>query len=763
MTLVFVSSRFGRCLGLGVLSLAFTIFAPVLFSSCAPKPIAEPTPSFANTPVTLLFVPPLIGAEKAVRTPVPEAERMTINEESVIGWVSPPEKNLTFPISLREGAHLSFRVGIATDNAVKNGDIVAIAEYEPFDIVDRGHGAKRELYRSEFRSDANWPHKWQDVEVDLTGIPPGHSLLRFRAEGSLATDPNVTLMWGQPTVFYPAERKHRNVLLIGVDTLRRDALSAFGGRVEVTPNLQRLAESGTAFDRAWSQAPFTVPSFASMLTGRFPADLSPTLATETLPLSADTLAETLLQNGFATSMICGNVYIGNDKSGFDQGVEGNWFRVNATPPDSVEKAKEFMDRSTDRDWFLFLHFMDPHGPYDPPQEFIDKLCDPSYRGKYKTAFEDGLPWQLATSIPPEKEIRRARELYDAEVADVDAAVGDLFAYLDDNGLLNETLIIIAADHGEEFFEHGQFEHGQSVYEEMVHLPLIVWGPDFPQGSHIDTPVGNIDIAPTILKFTGLRVPDDFPGSPLTNVIAGDFNKDRSIFGEGNLRRGSHAKFAVDWPYKCIVDFFTGEVSLYDFSADPGEKSDVSERYPLITEALSSKTRLAMVPLQTTFILTIIGDSKDGPAGFSGTVRIPGGIAFAAATGTSDSDSYSAEGDTIRFDFSSATTIEEPAKALIILPAPGGDTIEVSVLADGKVDPGRFYPYASSAPEPSGSATVKVSDLPWPNRIPADVRARPVALYVMGIPGFPRGETGAFENVELDPEVREQLRALGYVN
>ncbi len=717
--------------------------------------------SFADTPTSLLFVTPYVGSEKSIGDPAPESARMTLDEESVAGWLNPVEKILRFPVNLDEGARLTFRLGVISETNIEPGDLVAKIEY----ISDESDTAESEstlLYETQIDPGSEYLNKWVHTEIDLSEVKSGRGYLRFITEGSLAGNTDVRILWGQPAIYYPEEQKYKNIILIGVDTLRLDALSVYGGRAEITPNLHRLMESGTNFTRAWSQAPFTVPSFASMLTGLYPSDLSVTLAFDQLSAQPTTIAEMLLLNNFATAMICGNTYLGNEKSGFEQGMEGLWYHLSATPSDSVARAKDFIEREMDRDFFLFLHFMDPHGPYDPPENFIESLCDPDYEGQYKDVFDNGRDWQVLSTPPPEHEINRARCLYDAEVADIDQAVGELFSYLEENEMLENTLIIFAADHGEEFFEHGQFEHGQSLYEEMVHMPLMVWGPGFPQDEVSDTLVANIDIVPTILNYTGLPVPGIFPGVPLQEIVDDVPDEERIILGEGNLRRSSHRKFAIDWPHKCIVDYFTGDARLYDLVNDPMEYTDISDGNPEITQRLSREATLGMLPIQTVFVIIVIGDPENGPDRFTGTVKVPGGIAFSIDSGFLDGDEFSVEGEIMEFDVSSHSDNE--IKALIIIPAPGADAIEATMLADGEIDPERFYPYGTSTPEPSGSATVSIHDFSWPNRIPEDGLERPVSCYIMGIPGFPRDNmTGEFENVELDPETKEQLRALGYIN
>ena len=737
------------------------IFLPAvmlaLMAGCATGPHPEP-PEFEYT-VSLLQYPPFIKNEITWHDPDAQPIRLVVNNESVAGWLSPEEKVLRFPVQLNEGAHLTFRLGAVSEGSLQSGDLKVRVEFET--VLD-SETIRETVYEDEMVPGSNWSNNWKDADIDLSewGLCEGD--LYFILDGPMSDRDDVRVLWGQPAVYCDNERINRNVILIGVDTLRADALDVYGGRGEVSPNLRNFSESATTFYRTWGQAPFTVPSFASMLTGLYPADIIPTLATGQLPPNTRSIAGLLLEHGISTGMICGNAYMGNENSGFQPGMESLWYSHNANPAETLEAAKVFIERERNRDWFLFLHFMDPHGPYDPPPEYINSLCDPSYIGNYMTSFMDGMEWQLLPpNIPSQYEIDRAKSLYEAEVAELDNAIGGLTEFLEQNGMQENTLIVFSSDHGEEFFEHGQFEHGQSLYEEMVRLPLIVRGFEFPENERINTPVGNIDIAPTILEFFGLDVPDKYHGIPLQDIVSGEVPNDRIIFSEGKLRRGNHTKCAIEWPYKCTLDFFTGETRLYHLTEDPDEFFDLSGRYPELVERLSGEMILRMPPMLTTFALFILGDPEGGPGRLSGTINVPGGIAYSTDYGLTEEDQYSVDGDTINWDFNTNRGIE--IKALVVIPVQGHNIIEATLRADGEIDPARFFPYSSGTLEPSGSATIDVFEVPWPAQIPPDAMDRPVACYILGIPGFPRDGSPDFEQTELDPETIEKLRALGYVN
>ncbi len=753
-------SRLSFSNSLRILSIAVLMI--VLPVSCAPNDESGiPLPADS-----LLLRTPYMGDETELRDPPPATKRIYRDESSVEGWLDPPLSMLRFPVELRESPRLMFRLGMDSRISFQPGDLKLRVEYHPESEdthSEIGETIKYILFQTTPETNPVSMFQFINFDIDLSEYAPGKGELRFISEGRLSGNDDIDILWGQPVIYYPNERRNKHVLLIGVDTLRFDVLSIYGGRDELTPNIQRLVGTGTVFTNNHGQAPFTGPSFGSMLTGKYPSGIAPTISTVHIPPYATTVAERLRDRAWATSMVCGNPYLGSERSGFTEGMESVWYRNHATPDVTVDRTIEMIELNHSRDIFMFIHIMDPHFPYDPPLDLIDSLCDRRYRGRYRTEFNDMAEWNFLTEAPPDYEVTRVKELYDAEVADMDRAIGRLFEYLETNELLENTLVILASDHGEEFFEHSQYGHGQSLYEEMIKLPLVVWGEGFPGGTTIDTTVSNIDIVPTILDYLGEPIPDDLPGIPLQDIASGEFSEDRMIFGEGNLRRGYHTKFVIDWPYKCITDYFTGETMLFNLEEDPGEMNDLSRENPELTGKMSMEGTLRMPPLATMFVVFIAGDPQDSPSRFTGMLTIPGGVAASKALGLVAGDDYYTDGDSIHFDFNPDTEPGDPNKALIIFPYKGGSSIVATVLMDGMVDPERFYPYGSDIPEPSGQATVNVYDLPWPNRMPVDIHERPAACYILGIPGFPPDEDVEFDYRELEPQTLDQLRALGYIN
>ncbi len=753
-----------------VLLSRFPITVTILFFlilGCNPvDQINPPSPPPASS---LLLQIPYVGDETEIRTHPPQPVRMVLNENSVHSWLDPSEAMLRFPVEIRESARLSLSLGAITRVPIHIGDLIMRIEYVPEELPPESSESANDrpsppvigepvtLFQTTPVESPMCFQEWIDIDISLDAFAPGRGEIRFVTDGPKAGDTGLDLMWGEPVIYHPAEQHHRHVLLIGVDTLRRDSLTPYGAASEITPNLQELAETSTTFDQARSQAPWTLPSFASMITGRLPSEISAMIYTGYLPERNVTIGELLLTEGYATATICSNTWLGNPQSGFHQGMEEMWFRYNASASDSVEKTKDFIARSNGRDWFCFLHIIDPHVPYAPPMEFVELFCDPAYTGLNAYAYGSVEDWKSGEITPEPDELAQSRNLYDGEVAYTDRALGDLFDYLEETELIDDTLIIFASDHGEEFFDHGGCEHGHTQYDELVHMPLIVRGTGFPQGERFSNPVGNTDIVPTILEYTGLEMPGNLAGNPLQEAVRGTLDNSRLIFGEDNSR-GDPRKFAVEWPYKCILNFVTGEVRLYDLENDPGETVNISEEHPDLVNHLSTEIVTSMLPDQTAFHVWITRSYREAIREFTGTIRIPGGIDHVKAFKLSKDDYYLVEGDTVTFSITSSLEMLGPNKHLLIVPAGNADTLDAEILVDGRVQPDRFFPYGSRTPEPSCRAVVSVDDFPLGPSLPLAIEEYPAGCYIWGVRGYDRDD----DEFSLDEETEEQLRALGYI-
>jgi len=308
-----------------------------------------------------------------------------------------------------------------------------------------------------------------------------------------------------------------NVLILVVDALRADHLGLYGYSRDTTPRLDEYARGGVVFDRAYSQASATLPSVCTMFTSLYPTDHA-VREGGPLVLSEDftTLAEILKDSGYRTGFFSANALFGYNVSGdderwslgFEQGFE-EFFVAPGSHSGYVraqtlnERALKWITRRGSRKpFFAYIHYMDPHIPYDPPAEFRD-LFPNSYEGEIDWGKRMLKLWASGESIPEEAR-QHLISLYDAEIAYADHCVAQMLGSLDAAGALSDTLVIVTADHGEAFHEHdGIWVHGLGLYEELIRVPLLVVAPNAEVGtepSRIGSVVGLIDLMPTILDY-----------------------------------------------------------------------------------------------------------------------------------------------------------------------------------------------------------------------------------------------------------------------
>lgn len=388
----------------------------------------------------------------------------------------------------------------------------------------------------------------------------------------------------------PAPAARPNVILISIDTLRADRLGAYGNPRPTSPAIDALARESILFERAYSHSPKTASSHMSLFTGLYPSGhgvVNWEENGERLSPDIPTLPGILSQAGYRTAANTsgGNVApeLGFDE-GFDtyasQGAHGESLAV--APLVLAELVKS--SRLARKPFFLFLHSYDVHDPYTPAAAFAKLFVDPGYKGGIL-----GEPEQLRASAPgggytaahakywasvdrkSPADRRHVSDLYDAAIRELDTGLGVFFERFQELGLTNNTVLVLLSDHGEEFLEHGGFNHN-SVYQEVMHVPLILRlpGAGF-GGTRVSARVRLIDVMPTLLAFAGLPCPPHAQGESLIPVYAGAGPKrSRFAFSEWS-KDGQRALQSEAWKYVERL----GRDELYDLAADPGEKRNLA--------------------------------------------------------------------------------------------------------------------------------------------------------------------------------------------
>ena len=426
---------------------------------------------------------------------------------------------------------------------------------------------------------------WTEHSVTL---PAGAAGVRFEPSepGALLATPRVEPVGADERL---------NVLLIGVDTLRPDRTSAFGYARDTTPNLAELADAGTRFVQARSQAPWTLPSFSSILTSLYPSrhgagrgghdqwtGIDPTTVA---------LSEVLAGQGYETQAMIANLLIGQEY-GLDQGFEG--FRSHwggEAVGDDAAWVADWVGRHDSTPWFFFWHIMETHLPYESPEEVRSRFVDADYEGRYDPEASPAVPfdtldprpgrrWYVHEGPPPPPDLSDAdrqfvHDSYDAELYEMDLALGTVFDALKASGAWDRTVIALVADHGEGLGDHDHYHHGYTLFDDQVRIPMLVRVPGQEPGT-VERPVAGIDLAPTLLGRLGVEAPEGWQG---VDRLAADAPSDDPYVIEYPSYDSSAQKALVTGRFKYLHDPWFETEALYDLEADPGETTDVAADHP----------------------------------------------------------------------------------------------------------------------------------------------------------------------------------------
>ena len=356
---------------------------------------------------------------------------------------------------------------------------------------------------------------WRDVSVPLEGLGSRATLtlsmaLSDRQGQPIAVPPGMVLAIAEPVIHdLDAYGRAKGIVLVSIDTLRRDHVGAYGYRPPTTPRLDALARAGLLAEDAVSVSSWTLPSHLSMLTSVDPAAHGATDLRHGFNRRVPTLPALLRDAGYATQAVTSHLYV-SAVYGVDQGFDRLDFHQDRRATDVASRAMDLVDRFGDRPFFLFLHFYDPHWHYDPPPE-VRALFERGYTGGLTGRWGD-----FSTRAPgsvTRADLDHLLALYDGEIRYTDNELGRVLDHLGARGALANTLVLVTSDHGEEFLEHGSWEHQKTLYEEVIRVPLIAHGPGIATRRET-APVSLLDVAPTILAWAGVAAPPSFQGRSL---------------------------------------------------------------------------------------------------------------------------------------------------------------------------------------------------------------------------------------------------------
>lgn len=518
--------------------------------------------------------------------------------------VAPPGSQYAFDVDLPENGVLEFGAGIARGvNSEAVRKMLAAGEGNIlFRVRLEMSGRTKTIYQNSIGLPPLTEERTAKVVPVRVPLPVsgGKARISFVTEGPQG----AFSFWADPIVSRPG-RKGRKVILISIDTLRADHLGCYGYGKDTSPNSDALARDAAVFVNAYAPTSWTLPAHVSLLTSLSCFRHGVNLESDTIDRSWPTLADILRSNGFYCAAVTGGGYVGavfGFSKGFDLYTQSDNSLIDSAGMTFATAAK-WIDANWDKDFFLFIHTYQPHGPYVPPPPYDTMFLDPDplwtmvdiggHIGGPKGVFKE----------LPEKERRNIVGLYDGEIRSTDEdLIGPLVAKLKSLNIYDETMIVLTSDHGEEFFEHGSWEHGHALYDESLKVPLIVKfpGSNF-RGKRVDPFVRLIDIMPTVMDVYGIGDKGfDLDGRSLMPVLKGRETKDRAALAylaagvlgspvpEKMAMTDGRSKVILNRPYsaEALGSFLFppppySEVETFDLTADRQERTNiVSRKAPL---------------------------------------------------------------------------------------------------------------------------------------------------------------------------------------
>lgn len=385
--------------------------------------------------------------------------------------------------------------------------------------------------------------RWEEGEISLAG--GGSLVLRVEADGVGVAD--VISGFAELSVI---KRVHRvraqsapdapNIVMIVLDTLRADRLGLYGSVRGVSPSLDALGNKGVVFDRAYAASPWTWPSTASLMTALSPPEHGIVgVKSSFLVDEIETLAEIFLQHGVTTAAFSANPLICAERN-FDQGFEGFFEYVHEDAGLILAEASQWVREHSEHRFFLYIHLLDTHTPYEPDAVMMERYCGEAPVGYSEQMTYSLLQGHLKGDIEDTTKLDEFVEyygsLYDAEIATLDAKLSTFFANLSAMGLDDRTVIAITSDHGEEFMEHTMLGHGRQFFSESMQIPLIMIGPGIPAGQRIEARVENRLLPPTLLAAANLAAPESMPHVNLLEATRANHPEEKTIFFTTSLGR-----------------------------------------------------------------------------------------------------------------------------------------------------------------------------------------------------------------------------------
>ena len=498
-------------------------------------------------------------------TPPPSPSALVTGAASARALVIPDGWSLGYAMEVPSGARLRGRV-----RGTGRLDVVAVRDDGP-DVAIGGVAASTD---------------GAEVDLSLAAVEGDVVRLDLRAHGGTPrfTTPTIVTLDGAPA----RARPHvRNVIVYLTDTLRADKLRPYRPSTRVrTPHLDAWTRSAALLTRGHGQENWTKPSVATLLSGLYPWEHHATTEEAVVPNDVDLISERLGREGFYTGAFIANGFC-SDRFGFQQG----WRTFRNYVRQGLRNQAEFVahdvldwldHRPDDQPFFLYVHTVDPHVPYMPPSAELAMYDPLPYTGivdfnRDRELLEHVKAGSLTLN---ERDREHLQALYDGEISYHDTHFGGIVDGLQSRGLADDTMVVFTADHGEEFWDHGSVGHGHSVFEELIHVPLIVRIPGVTDGSsegaRVDDVVGLVDVLPTIYETLGRPIPTDLSGQSFLPQLRGE---------SSDAPRAAVTGFMEGWRAINVgriklVQRTERNVTMFDTTADPGELTDLAPTHPI---------------------------------------------------------------------------------------------------------------------------------------------------------------------------------------
>ncbi len=687
-------------------------------------------------------------------------KKVTIGNEIRTAITLPSGGSLCFTGRLPSNAQLEFAFGAKG----KEGE----GKVESYNLLVEIKEGENLLFGNSYFCEGDIWHE-KTIECDPSGEKSITITFHYK-EGLWARGKELHLSC--PQVKRSEDKKgKKNVILISLDTLRADHLGCYGYHRNTTPFLDTFAKKGILFENCISTAPWTLPAHVSLLTSLYSSSHSviddglgsiPPMLQSSIPPEIKTLPEILQDKGFETRAITSHLYV-SDRFGFERGFNIFHYKQGQIAGEVTQRALSWLDILSDRPFFLFLHYFDCHDPYAAP---------PPYRNMFDPAYEGDIDGRLKTIVRytkakmTESDLKHLIARYDGEIRYVDDYLRRFIERIEKAGLLENTMIIITSDHGEEFKDHGSLHHGHTLFEELIRVPLLLFlSGDIPISQRrIKSQVSLVDIMPTILDFLELDIPRGMEGETLIPYLKKANRKPRVAYSETSRYKAFQACVRTNEYKNIISDKFSGHrETIYNLERDPGEKVNLAGSSPIPVGEFEKKlfSNLDIV-LKEQICLRIT--TEKSPHTFKGEIKTSGRFLYLDSIGwwTEGTINLNENRNLLAINYPRLSgrvginLVVDPPDAHISFSnwKANDNPVEISIFQEGErnVTDIKDVTY-------SDLATNLVSDPDLPNLTGTQI----LLFKTRGmIPRKAMTEGGKWEKKKISGEDRDKLKALGYI-